>query len=120
MSLSVPIYPNQYSTTPLENAYVWINAINLDLVRRTGSLGVFVNVDAASASAGLDPIDAFGVTLGEVQTDGTTFPTLTDILTSAATAAVADGTLSPFDAIRKAIYTALLLHPKLTGGTEVE
>jgi hypothetical protein len=63
MSLSVPSYPNPYSTTPLPAAYAWIETVSLDYANGSGSLVVRVNADAASYA--LPPIDRVFITMGQ-------------------------------------------------------
>lgn len=117
--LQILNYPNPYSATPIPVAVAWISSLGVDFVGGQGRIGVFVHVDAASAVAGLPPIDSFGVSLGERYPTGGSFPDLTGIVTNAAIDAASDNTLTPFDAIRKAIYEALLNHPRLSGASSI-
>jgi hypothetical protein len=124
MALTITTFNNPYSTTPLNNAYVWITFQAIDFFDGTGRIQVAVNSDEASANAGLPPIFSFSVALGEILIPATEnvaaimFPDLPTLVANAATAATTLS-LSPFDAIRKALYDALLNHPKLSGATEI-
>lgn len=124
MALSVPDYPIPYSTEPATAAYVWIQALSINFVNGSGNVSVGVNLDVDSANAGLAVIDSFSVNLGRsMGLDGggqpILFPDLTTIVTNAAVFAGSNPGTTPFDAIRSAIYEALLAHPKLAGATPV-
>jgi hypothetical protein len=112
MALNIASYNNQYSTTPLVNAYAWITTLLLDFEFGTGALKVGINVDADSANAGKPPIERLGVSLGQTLAPGVTFPTFAQLMGDPAFAAA-------FAVIRKALFDALLTDPRLAGSTEV-
>lgn len=125
MSLQLPSYPDPTNTSPITNAYAWIAQINLDFVAGSGRVVVWVNRDAASAAAGLPPVATLGFALGEVvvpasgSAPAVTFPTLAQLLTSAATIQAATPANAPFDSFRQAVYQALMTLPQFAGATEV-
>lgn len=125
MSLQVPSYPDPTSTTPVTNAYAWIASLAIDFVSGAGRVTVWVNRNAASASAALPPVATLDYGLGQVitpasgSTPAVTFPTLTQLLTSAATIQAANPSSAPFDSIRAAVYQALQALPQFAGSTQV-
>lgn len=137
MSLSVPSYAAPQFAQPI-NTYVWVVDIHVSFATAEGSGRVVANVhpDAASAAAYLPPVDQFGVALGQPLTSdagpstpgaapapGTpAFYDLASLDAAAFALQKADANLTPFGAIREALYDAnrgLRALPRLAGATEV-
>lgn len=113
MSLSVPqfVAPQFAADVP---GYAWIGRLVIDFRDASGSALVVVNPDAASAAAGLPPLDTFPVRLGAAVP-----PTYTVVIPSLA-ALMQDPAVGPaFQTIRTALYGYLTAHPRLAGATEV-
>lgn len=113
MSLSVPNYPGPYATTPIPAAYVWIPWMVCDFKNGTERIKAAVHPDAASADAGLAPIETIDVVPGEPLVDGTSFRSLSAIM------AVDPQFAQAFGYIRGVLYADLAKLPRFAGATEV-
>lgn len=63
MALSIPTFPNPYSSTPLANAYAWLAFIALDL--STGQGRVAFNVHPSAEDWSKPPLGQLSITLGQ-------------------------------------------------------
>jgi hypothetical protein len=119
MSLLVPKYVSPFHTRPIQG-YAEVGTIAINFRNKMGSIGVFVSPDVDASTAGLTPLDSFGISLGAVIAPGVNCPTLDALIAQAAAAARgATPYLDPFSAIRAAVYAVMQQHERLSGATLV-
>jgi len=137
MSIDIANYPDPQGASGdvIAHAYMYIVQTDICYTGNTsGLVTAYIYRSAAAAAAGNVPnIDQIQVALGEVMVSAvsanpdatppvagspaTTFPTLTELATNAATIQAANPGLDPFGAFRLAVYEGLKLHPKISGYT---
>lgn len=116
MYITIPSYPNPYSTRPITDAVGFIGISNFDHFQGNGRLVLAIYPDAASAQADLPPIATREYVIPAV--DPVADPNVTDPkfgLPSLKTIEAQNGQI--FEALVGVFYQLLLADPALKGAT---
>lgn len=126
MHISLPsIADPQNPGGTITGAIASINRVWLNLGLETYTLEVWIHRSLAAYNANSDPVQRISISAGQVlvpasgSTPAATMPDYAGFDTAAAAAQKTTPTLTPLQAQAVALYTSILSHPTLTGGSIV-